>query len=89
MLRIPCPYCGTRDQVEFRCGGESQAQRPMAPDQLDDAEWANYLFYRDNTRGIHQERWVHTYGCRMWFHVVRDTLTHEIIGSSRMGAVND
>jgi len=24
------------------------------------------------------ERWVHTAGCRRWFNVVRDTVTHEI-----------
>lgn len=84
MLRIPCPYCGVRDQVEFHFGGESKLRRPADPAQLSDAEWANYLFYRDNPRGLHQERWVHSYGCRQWFHLVRDTLTHEITGSSRI-----
>jgi sarcosine oxidase, subunit delta len=24
------------------------------------------------------ERWVHTAGCRRWFKLVRDTVTHEI-----------
>jgi heterotetrameric sarcosine oxidase delta subunit len=24
------------------------------------------------------ERWVHTAGCRRWFTLVRDTVTHEI-----------
>jgi len=89
MLRIPCPYCGVRDQVEFRFGGESQVRRPADPAQLSDAEWADYLFYRDNPRGPHQERWVHSYGCRQWFHLVRDTLTHEIIKSSRIGDDNE
>jgi sarcosine oxidase subunit delta len=89
MLRIPCPYCGIRDQDEFRFGGESRARRPENPDQLSDEEWAEYLFYRDNVKGRHEELWVHSYGCRQWFHVTRDTFTHEIVGSSRIGAAND
>jgi heterotetrameric sarcosine oxidase delta subunit len=24
------------------------------------------------------ERWVHTAGCRRWFNLVRDTVTHHI-----------
>jgi sarcosine oxidase subunit delta len=88
MLRIPCPYCGVRDQVEFRFGGESELRRPESPEQLDDAEWAEYLFYRENPRGLHHERWVHSFGCRQWFYVLRDTQTHEIVESSPMGGVN-
>lgn len=85
MLRIPCPYCGIRDQVEFHFGGENGVSRPAAPEQLSDPEWADYLFYRDNIKGLHEELWVHRYGCRQWFTVVRDTCTHEIVRSSRMG----
>ena len=80
MLRISCPFCGTRDQDEFRFGGEASVQRPVQPDQVSDAEWAEYLFYRDNLKGVHHERWVHSFGCRQWFHVVRNTATHEILG---------
>ncbi len=89
MLRIPCPYCGIRDQVEFRFGGERRASRPPCPDQLGDGEWAEYLFYRDNVKGRHEELWVHSHGCRQWFYVARDTYTHEITGSSRIGEAVD
>lgn len=89
MLRIPCPYCGTRDQDEFHFGGENRAQRPENPDRLGDQEWAEYLFYRDNLKGRHDELWVHSHGCRQWFNVVRDTYTHEIIGSSRIGEADE
>ena len=78
MLRIECPWCGVRDQSEFSCGGESHISRPENPEKTSDAEWADYLFYRDNTKGLHHERWVHSYGCRQWFNVARDTVTHEI-----------
>jgi sarcosine oxidase subunit delta len=86
MLRIPCPYCGVRDQSEFRCGGEANRARPQHPEQCSDREWAEYLFYRDNPRGLLHERWVHSYGCRQWFNVIRDTVTHDVVGVFPMGA---
>jgi sarcosine oxidase subunit delta len=86
MLRIKCPYCGVRDQTEFRCGGEANRTRPPQPEQCSDQQWADYLFYRDNPKGRLRERWVHSYGCRQWFNVVRDTVTHEIVEVSPLGA---
>lgn len=86
MLRIPCPYCGTRDQAEFRFGGENSRSRPNAPEQVSDSEWADYLFYRDNRKGVHRERWVHDYGCRQWFELLRDTVSHEILDSRPLAA---
>ena len=59
MLRILCPYCGERDQDEFHYGGEATVERPARPKSSADAEWSRYLFYRDNRRGMHLERWVH------------------------------
>jgi heterotetrameric sarcosine oxidase delta subunit len=79
MLRIKCPWCGERDQTEFSCGGQAHLSRPADPAGSSDSEWADYLFYRENPRGLHHERWVHNWGCRQWFNVVRDTLSHEII----------
>ena len=84
MLQIPCPYCGLRDQLEFRFGGEDAVERPGDPSAASDAEWANYLFYRENIKGPHFERWVHAYGCGRWFRLERDTLTHEILHSMKM-----
>lgn len=78
MLRIPCPYCGVRDLEEFRYGGEASIVRPAEPEHVNDGEWADYLFYRDNLKGARMERWLHRHGCRMWFLVRRDTLSHEI-----------
>lgn len=78
MLRIPCPWCGERDESEFTYGGEATVLRPHDPSAASDAGWADYLFYRDNLKGPHRERWVHTFGCRQWFEIVRDTVTHEI-----------
>jgi heterotetrameric sarcosine oxidase delta subunit len=88
MLRISCPYCGLRDQVEFQFGGETHITRPENPEQVSHSEWANYMFYRDNIKGLHYERWVHSFGCRQWFNVARDTVTHEITEVFLMGETN-
>lgn len=85
MLQIPCPWCGVRDETEFRYGGESQAQRPGL--EASECEWGAYLFLRDNPKGMLRERWCHSYGCGEWFNVVRDSITHEISAVYPMGAV--
>ena len=89
MLRIPCPYCGLRDQSEFQFGGEAALVRPAVPEAVSDAEWADYLFYRNNVKGVHLERWLHGFGCRQWFLVERDTVSHEIRGSRRLDREDD
>jgi len=86
MLLIPCPHCGERAEVEFSYGGEAHIARPADPAALDDAAWGEYLFLRDNPKGVMAERWVHAHGCRRWFNLLRDTLTYEILGSYPMGA---
>jgi sarcosine oxidase, subunit delta len=83
MLRIPCPWCGVRDEPEFSYGGESHIVRPDPA--VDDDTWARYLFQRTNPKGIHYERWCHSFGCAQWFNVARNTVTHEIVAAYRMG----
>ena len=76
MLRIECPWCGPRDEVEFKYGGQAHVAYPADPEAATDAEWAAYLFLRDNPKGAFAERWVHAAGCRRWFNAVRDTVTN-------------
>ena len=85
MLLIPCPWCGPRDEVEFRYGGEAHIARPADPAALDDSAWAEYLFMRSNPKGPFAEHWAHSAGCRRWFHVVRDTATHRIFAVYKIG----
>ncbi|TQN32166.1 sarcosine oxidase subunit delta [Haloactinospora alba] len=85
MLLIPCPWCGERDESEFCYGGQARVSYPPDPWELDDAEWAEFLFVRDNPKGWFAERWVHTSGCRRWCDVLRDTATNRVAGSSRPG----
>lgn len=78
MLLLDCPYCGPRDETEFGYGGQAHVPHPEEPDRLNDEEWAQYLFFRDNPKGLFAERWVHSIGCRRWFNVLRDTATYEV-----------
>lgn len=77
-MLIPCPWCGDREEVEFRYGGPVPMGYPPDPQTVDDAIWARYLYYRPNPKGALEERWVHSVGCRRWFTLTRDTVTHEI-----------
>lgn len=86
MLLIRCPYCGERDESEFSYGGEGGISRPLNPDDLNDEQWADYLFNRSNPRGPHHEIWNHALGCRRWFNVERDTVTYKIAATRPMGA---
>jgi heterotetrameric sarcosine oxidase delta subunit len=83
MMQLKCPWCGTRDENEFVCGGTAHMLRP--PLQSGDEEWGAYLFLRDNPRGVHRERWRHAYGCGQWFNVSRSTVTHEILAVYALG----
>jgi heterotetrameric sarcosine oxidase delta subunit len=77
MLQIDCPWCGLRDEAEFSYGGEAHIVRPLEPAALSDAEWAEYLFMRTNTKGQFLERWNHAHGCRRWFNAKRNTATNQ------------
>lgn len=79
MLILHCPHCGPRDQTEFRAGGEADRARPVDPFALSDADWAQYLFMRRNTKGAQRERWLHAAGCGKWFVQTRDTRTHRFV----------
>jgi sarcosine oxidase subunit delta len=85
MLLIPCPHCGERAESEYHYGGEAHIARPYDPAKASDAEWADYLFFRKNTKGVTFERWLHAQGCRRWFNVARHTVTYEILAVYEMG----
>lgn len=85
MLLIECPWCGTRDQSEFSCGGEAHIVRPLDPYTQTDEQWADYLFKRTNPKGLHKEMWCHSSGCRRWFNAVRDTVTYQISAIYKVG----
>ncbi|MFP3921865.1 MAG: sarcosine oxidase subunit delta [Dichotomicrobium sp.] len=85
MFIISCPYCGPRDQSEFSYGGQAHISRPLNSEELSDKEWAEFVFIRDNTKGLFAERWNHAAGCRKWFNCLRDTATDRIYAIYEMG----
>jgi sarcosine oxidase, subunit delta len=75
MLLIRCPFCGERCEIEFRHAGEAHIPRPTTPASVSDAAWADYLYNRANSKGLHVERWRHVHGCGRFFNAVRDTVS--------------
>ncbi|MEE4596162.1 sarcosine oxidase subunit delta [Streptomyces sp. DSM 41524] len=86
MLLITCPWCGPRDEAEYHYGGQAHVPYPERPADLDDEQWAAYVFYRDNPKGPFAERWTHSTGCGRWFNVLRDTVSYEVLASYRLDA---
>lgn len=80
MLRLNCPVCGvTGEETEFHPGGEAHLKR-FGPGSTDEA-FRDYLFQRENPRGVHFERWRHQFGCGKWFHAARCTQTLEVFAT--------
>ncbi|MGB3406894.1 MAG: sarcosine oxidase subunit delta [Jannaschia sp.] len=80
MLILTCPNCGLSvEETELVPGGEAHRTR-RGPGSSDDA-FEEYLFLRDNVRGVHFERWRHAYGCGKWFLAARHTGTLEVFGT--------
>ena len=84
MLNIKCPYCGDRSQKEFAYGGDGTIVRPKLNQEISDEKWDEFVYLRKSPRGKHIELWHHIAGCRQWFQVKRDTVTHEIFQTAKM-----
>lgn len=80
MLILECPCCGvTAEETEFHAGGEAHARR-FGPGSSDE-DFHDYLFAKENPKGVHFERWRHVNGCGKWFHLARCTATLEVFGA--------
>ena len=80
MLILTCPYCGQKsEETEFHGGGEAHLKR-FGPGSSDE-DFQEYLFVRENPKGVHFERWRHIYGCGKWFHAARCSVTLEVFGT--------
>ncbi|WP_377504763.1 sarcosine oxidase subunit delta [Octadecabacter sp. R77987] len=80
MLTLECPCCGIiADETELHAGGEAHLKRETVGSSDDDFE--DYLFMRENPKGVHFERWRHVAGCGKWFHAARCTTTLEVFGT--------
>ena len=83
MHRIDCPWCGVRDELEFRYRGDATVRRPQPGAQP--FAYYDYVYTRDNPKGWHVEWWHHVSGCRQHIKVVRHTVTHEIAAVGKAG----
>ena len=82
MLLIDCPHCGPRAQVEFAY--ERTVDSVVQPD-APAAEAMERLFTRANPRGLDDEIWRHSFGCRAWLVLTRHRVTHEITAIRAVG----
>ena len=76
MLRLACPHCGLRDEVEFHYRGDASVSRPVADAPLE--AFQAYVYDRGNPAGWHLEWWQHVAGCRQTLKVLRHTVSHEV-----------
>ncbi|PTS81592.1 sarcosine oxidase subunit delta [Sphingomonas sp. HMWF008] len=76
MLLIDCPHCGPRAQIEFAYERtlDSIVTLDMPPEQA-----VARLYARTNPRGLDDEIWRHSFGCRQWIVLRRHRVTHEIV----------
>ncbi len=75
MMLITCSHCGPRAQTEFTY--ERTVDSVVQPD-ADPAQAMEQLFTRANPRGLDDELWRHTFGCRAWLVMTRHRVTHQI-----------
>ena len=80
MLILHCPHCHEDvDETDLHAGGEAHLKRQGPGSSRE--EFEGYLFMRENPKGIHFERWHHSYGCGKWFIAARHTATLEVFGT--------
>jgi sarcosine oxidase subunit delta len=71
--------------LEFVHGGEAHIARPIQPEALNAEEWTEFLYMRDNPKGLHAERWRHLHGCARFFNALRDTTTDQFVVTYKTG----
>ena len=71
-LRITCPNCGPRGVHEWFHG-----EMFDVPESLTDADERDVdrSYMHNNPEGSVTEAWFHSYGCRRWVVVTRNTTT--------------
>lgn len=82
MMQIDCPHCGPRAQAEFVY--ERTVDSVVALDAAPE-EAITTLFTRTNPRGVDEEIWRHTFGCRAWMVIVRHRVSNEIMAVRAVG----
>jgi sarcosine oxidase subunit delta len=82
MQLFACPFCGTRDETEFRYVGEAGKVRPAGA-AAPGADWSRYLYFQRNPKGRAAEIWTHM-TCGEMFRMERDNVTHVVTASASL-----
>ena len=83
MQQFPCPFCGLRNETEFRFAVEAGHPRPEPAETVTDEDWARYLYLHKDPRGAAREVWLHV-TCGEYFVMTRDTLTRAVLTSEAL-----
>jgi sarcosine oxidase subunit delta len=82
MMQIICPHCGPRAQAEFTY--ERTVDSVVLPNEAPEDAMRS-LFTRNNPRGLDEEIWRHTFGCRAWMVITRHRVTNHISAVRAVG----
>jgi heterotetrameric sarcosine oxidase delta subunit len=85
-MRLACPHCGERGLEEFLYHGDATMRRPTDGGAAPTEAWTDYVYFRENANGLHEELWYHAAGCRAWLQVTRDLRSHEVLAVRQAGA---
>jgi sarcosine oxidase subunit delta len=85
MQLFPCPFCGPRDETEFRYFGEVGKVRPAGGRAVSSAKWSRYLYFQHNAKGRVAEIWCHQ-TCGELFLMERDNVSHVVFSGSTLRA---
>lgn len=80
MQLFPCPFCGIRNEREFRFAGEAGKARPDTTTAVSSRNWADYQYAQRNDKGEVREIWSHM-PCSEMFVIVRDSVSMDVLGT--------
>jgi heterotetrameric sarcosine oxidase delta subunit len=83
MQIFKCPFCGTRNETEFRYTGQVGKLRPEPANQIEEGEWAKYVHFTENVRGPSREIWTHM-TCGEVFFMTRDSQTMRVLATEAL-----
>ena len=78
MQKFPCPFCGLRDEREFRFAAEAGKRRPDTTRDISAHDWSDHLHVVRNPLGATREIWVHM-PCQEYFVMARDTAAMTVL----------
>ena len=78
-MRLPCPFCGLRDDGEFSFEGPADHAWPALEAPAED--WLEAVFMRAQPGGRARELWRHGLGCGAFLVIERDMRTHEVFSA--------